>query len=91
MTNKLYVGFTKTVEVPEMRLSGHSVRRCGLLIDDEVRQIPRAKIFDPLYERVDKLPRELENPNLHDIRNMSFRVELWDRHALHRRSRAFWK
>jgi hypothetical protein len=36
-----------------------------------------------LYERVDKLLRELENPNLHDIRNMSFRVELWDRHALH--------
>jgi hypothetical protein len=30
-----------------------------------------------------KLLRELENPNLHDIRNMSFRVELWDQHALH--------
>ena len=27
--------------------------------------------------------RELENPNLHDIANMSFRVELWDQHALH--------
>jgi hypothetical protein len=25
---------------------------------------------------------ELENPNLHGIANMSFRVELWDRHAL---------
>jgi hypothetical protein len=36
-----------------------------------------------LYERVDKLLRELENPNLHDIANMSFRVELWDQHALH--------
>jgi hypothetical protein len=48
MTNKLYVGFTKTVKVPEMRLSGYSLRRRGLLIDDEVRQIPRAKIFDPL-------------------------------------------
>ena len=36
-----------------------------------------------LYDRVDKLLRELENPNLHDIRNMSFRVELWDQHALH--------
>lgn len=32
---------------------------------------------------MDKLLRELENPNLHDIANMSFRVELWDRHALH--------
>ena len=39
--------------------------------------------YGGLYERVDKLLRELENPNLHDIANMSFRVELWDRHALH--------
>ena len=39
--------------------------------------------YGGLYERVDKLLRELENPNLHDIRNMSFRVELWDQHALH--------
>jgi hypothetical protein len=36
-----------------------------------------------LYQRVDKLLREIENPNLHDIANMSFRVELWDQHALH--------
>jgi hypothetical protein len=34
-----------------------------------------------VYERVDGLLRELANPNLHDIANMSFRVELWDRHA----------
>ena len=39
--------------------------------------------YGGLYERVDKLLRELENPNLHDIANMSFRVELWDQHALH--------
>ena len=39
--------------------------------------------YDGLYGRVDKLLRELENPNLHDIANMSFRVELWDQHALH--------
>jgi hypothetical protein len=39
--------------------------------------------YGGLYERVDKLLREIENPNLHDIRNMNFRVELWDRHALH--------
>jgi hypothetical protein len=38
--------------------------------------------YGGLYERVDKLLREIENPNLHDIANMSFRVELWDRHAL---------
>jgi hypothetical protein len=36
-----------------------------------------------LYQRVDKLLREIENPNLHDIANMSFRVELWDQYALH--------
>jgi hypothetical protein len=36
-----------------------------------------------LYHRVDALLRELANPNLHDIANMSFRVELWDRHAKH--------
>jgi hypothetical protein len=39
--------------------------------------------YDGLYQRVGKLLRELENPNLHDIANMNFRVELWDRHALH--------
>src|SRR6202051_3948985 len=36
-----------------------------------------------LYSRVDELLRQLANPNLHDIANMSFRVELWDQHALH--------
>lgn len=39
--------------------------------------------YGGLYERVDKLLREIENPNLHDIANMSFRVELWDQYALH--------
>jgi hypothetical protein len=32
---------------------------------------------------VDKLLRELSNPNLHDIANMSYRVELWERQADH--------
>ncbi len=37
-----------------------------------------------LYHGVDKLLRELANPNLHDIRaNLPFRVELWDRHDQH--------
>jgi hypothetical protein len=36
-----------------------------------------------LYHRVDELLRELANPNLHDIANMSFRVGLWDRPAQH--------
>ena len=37
--------------------------------------------YADLYRRVDGLLHELANPNLHDIANMSFRVELWDRHA----------
>ena len=38
------------------------------------------------YLRVDKLLRELANPNLHDIpRNLPFRVELWDRADQHLR------
>jgi hypothetical protein len=36
-----------------------------------------------LYFRVDALLRELANPNLHDIANMAYRVEFWDRHAKH--------
>jgi hypothetical protein len=36
-----------------------------------------------LYFHVDKLLRQLENPNLHEIANMSFRIELWERHAEH--------
>jgi hypothetical protein len=36
-----------------------------------------------LYFHVDELLRQLSNPNLHDIANMSYRVELWDRHANH--------
>jgi hypothetical protein len=36
-----------------------------------------------LYFRVDKLLRELANPNLHEIANMAYQVELWDRHAKH--------
>ena len=32
-----------------------------------------------LYFRVDELLRQLANANLHDIANMSYRVELWER------------
>jgi hypothetical protein len=36
-----------------------------------------------LYFRVDKLLSQLANPNLHDIpTNLSFHIELWDRHDL---------
>ena len=39
--------------------------------------------YSDLYREVDGLLRELENPNLHDIANMSYRIELWDQYALH--------
>jgi hypothetical protein len=39
MKNTLYVGFSKKIEVP---------RSGCIFIDDEVRDIPRARIFDPL-------------------------------------------
>jgi hypothetical protein len=39
--------------------------------------------YADLYRIVDKLLREIENPNLHDIANLNYRVELWDRYALH--------
>lgn len=33
-----------------------------------------------LYNRIEKLLRDLTDPNLHDIpRNLPFRVEMWDR------------
>lgn len=34
-----------------------------------------------LYHRINGLLRELANPNLHDISNLSHHVELWDRNG----------
>jgi hypothetical protein len=31
--------------------------------------------------RVDAMMRQLENPNLHDIQNMSYGIDLWDGHG----------
>jgi hypothetical protein len=37
-----------------------------------------------LYFRIDELLRELANPNLHHLTSdMPYRIELWDRYALH--------
>jgi hypothetical protein len=38
--------------------------------------------YSDLYSRVDKLLREIGNPNLHDIANLNYRVELWDKYSL---------
>jgi hypothetical protein len=34
------------------------------------------------HSRVDNTMRQLAGPNLHDIRNMSYRIDLWDGHAV---------
>jgi hypothetical protein len=35
-----------------------------------------------LYFKIDRLLRELANPNLHDVNlTTAFRIELWDRHG----------
>ena len=39
-------------------------------------------VVRPLPQDRQRTP-QTPNPNLHDIANMSFRVELWDRHANH--------
>jgi hypothetical protein len=39
--------------------------------------------YSELYRRVDSLLREIGNPNLHDIANLNYRAELWDKCALH--------
>jgi hypothetical protein len=39
--------------------------------------------FSDLHARVGRLLREIEDPNLHDIANLNYRVELWDQYALH--------
>jgi hypothetical protein len=62
---------------------GGQVHTLGLL------QLLRAQTGDlwgrssQLYFHIDELLRQLSNPNLHDIANMSYRVELWDRQADH--------
>jgi hypothetical protein len=47
MSNKLYVGFNKEIELPK--------RGGFLLIDDEVRDIPRSRVFDPLKHSLNPL------------------------------------
>jgi hypothetical protein len=35
--------------------------------------------------RVDDMMRQLADPNLHEIHNMCYRIDLWDKHAVHGR------
>jgi hypothetical protein len=63
---------------------GH-LHTLGLLeqLRTESRYLWRAA--SEFHFRVDAMMRQLENPNLHDITNMSYRIDLWDRHAVHGR------
>jgi hypothetical protein len=75
---------TQSEGIPPVRPSDDGrLHTLGLL--EHLRAEARAAEggYSDLYDRVDGLLRELANPNLHDIANMSFRVELWDRHAQH--------
>src|ERR1700684_3459021 len=62
---------------------GGQLNTLGLLERLRAESGAQQGAYSNLYRRVDNLLRELANPNLHDIANMSFRVELWDRHANH--------
>lgn len=59
------------------------LHRLGLLERLRAKTHGIDEVYADLYRRVDALLRELANPNLHDIANTNFRVELWDRHANH--------
>ncbi len=58
------------------------IHTLGLLeqLRDDLRRYGRAK--DELYFRIERVLRELANPNLHDINLTSaFKIELWDRYG----------
>jgi hypothetical protein len=62
---------------------GGQLHTLGLLERLRAESGAQQGAYSKLHSHVDKLLRELANPNLHDIANMSFHVELWDRHANH--------
>jgi len=55
----------------------------GLLEELRARSAELWTTSSELYSQVDQLLRQLANPNLHDITNLSNHVELWDRHGQH--------
>jgi hypothetical protein len=56
--------------------------RSAFSSDCASRRLPRHRGFQSLPPGERPAP-ELDNPNLHDVANMNFRVELWDQHARH--------
>jgi hypothetical protein len=56
---------------------GGQLHTLGLLERLRVEARGIEGVYADLYRRVDRLLRELSNPNLHDIANMNHRVELW--------------
>lgn len=62
--NRLYVGFSKEIELPPDGF---------LLIDDEVRDIPRSKVFDPLKNSLNPL-RGITYKRARDIADIVYTV-----------------
>jgi hypothetical protein len=60
--NKLYVGFAKEVETPKGGF---------LLIDDEVRDIPRSRILDPLKHCLNPL-KDISYKRARDIADIVY-------------------
>jgi hypothetical protein len=62
---------------------GRQLHTLGLLEQLRAESKELWRTSSGLYQRVHALLREPANPNLHDIANMAYRVELWDRDAQH--------
>jgi hypothetical protein len=63
--------------------SGAEVHTLGILEQLRSESGILWRATSDFYFRVDKLLRELENPNLHEIANLHHRVELWDHTGQH--------
>lgn len=69
--------------VPDPENEDGQLHTLGLLERLRAKTSSIQDSYSDLYRIVDKLLREIENPNLHDIANLNYRVELWDKYALH--------
>jgi hypothetical protein len=64
--NKLWVGFSKTVEPPK---GGY------LLIDDEVRDIPRSRVFDPMKHCFNPL-KDIDYKRARELAELFYTISL---------------
>ena len=73
----------RLIDAQEFRRLRFPLKRFAASLLEELRSECNALwgASSKAYFSVDKLLRELANPNLHDIGNLPFHVELWDRHS----------